>query len=805
MGKLVILKIGGGSFEQGFPVVFQVGEESQSAEGSLIYAPMVQVAGALPAASNLPFIYECWQAAYRQLDQIFRLGAPSQQTTNFSVIQDCQQAAQQLLHRFNQWLQTEDLRSIREKWLEVLHPQEPIRVILQTEQQLIQRLPWHHWELMERYAKAEIALSSPTYQRLHYRRSPPAILKILAILGDSQGIDLQADRVLLEQLPNAEIKFLVTPDRSALDQQLWSQPWDILFFAGHSDSQGGMGGMRINATDRLTIPQLKYALQQAVNQGLQLAIFSSCDGLGLARDLAELHIPQIIVMREPVPDYVAQAFLKFFLTAFSQGNSLYASVRSAREQLHGLEDRFPCATWLPMISQNPAECPMSWPAFKEESVDLAALPASDRPWLFNFLRQPRWQKEALKQWLKVSTVSLVIGLSVVGIRSVGLLKSTELFAFDQFLRLRPSEPPDQRLLIVTIDAAERDKYGDTLPNIGPISISDRYLNQLLQKLLYYSPRLIGLDLYRDFPVDRTQKDLAIQYQQNPKIISVCKARFAGKDSIAPPPDIPSDQVESRVGFSDFVTDSDHQLRRHLLAMTPTILDAGIPCYTSYAFSTQLAVHYLQAQGVAIDLDTWRWRDVAIPLLESSSSGFWQIDGGRQIPINYRMTESPALRVSLTEVLSGKGTGEVSPGIIKDRIVLVGVTANRADMWNTPIDPQMPGVVVQAHLTSQLLSAVLDHRPLLRVWPNWVEIIWILGWAIGGGLVALKLQSPVRLAIALLLVSLSLSGIGWILFIQAVWILPVASLVAFIFSGAVIALLRRFNILNLDRSRSSENS
>jgi hypothetical protein len=45
--------------------------------------------------------------------------------------------------------------------------------------------------------------------------------------------------------------------------------------------------------------------------------------LGLARELEQLHIPQLIVMREPVPDVVAQAFLKYFLHSFASGKPLY--------------------------------------------------------------------------------------------------------------------------------------------------------------------------------------------------------------------------------------------------------------------------------------------------------------------------------------------------------------------------------------------------------------------------------------------------------------------------------------------------
>jgi CHAT domain len=77
-------------------------------------------------------------------------------------------------------------------------------------------------------------------------------------------------------------------------------------------------------------------------------------------NLANLHIPQMIIMRERIADRVAQEFLKNFLTEFSTGKPLYQSVREARLRLQGLEDEFPYASWLPVICQNPAEIPLTW-------------------------------------------------------------------------------------------------------------------------------------------------------------------------------------------------------------------------------------------------------------------------------------------------------------------------------------------------------------------------------------------------------------------------------------------------------------
>ena len=284
----------------------------------------------------------------------------------------------------NFWLNSATFRPIKEQLLEQLNPTDAIRFILQTEDRQVRKLPFQLWDFFDRYSKAEIALSTPTYQSKEKILLPPGKIRILAILGNSNGIDIHKDRELLESLPNAEVTFLVEPQRQVLNDELWTQSWNILFFAGHSSTRSvederfknrrdtqsaeGRNGERlkeegtfyINKTDVLTISELKYALTKAIEQGLALAIFNSCDGLGLAANLADLQLPQMIVMREPVPDKVAQEFLKNFLQEYSCGKTLYQSVRAGREKLQGLEDRFPCATWLPIICQNPAEIPPLW-------------------------------------------------------------------------------------------------------------------------------------------------------------------------------------------------------------------------------------------------------------------------------------------------------------------------------------------------------------------------------------------------------------------------------------------------------------
>lgn len=360
MDKLVVFNLGEGDFKQGFPVTLQVWEEGGF---------LTSFVGKLPA-SAIDFLYDKWQSDYRQKVSGRMIPTPGR-VSNYSDT-DLTGNSHILKAELNNWLNSETFRPVRDKFLTTVKSKHTVRVIIQTENPRLRRLPWYLWDLfVKNYPLAEMALSSPTFERVEKSVQPKPKVRILAILGDSSPpdpqtgirLDINADKQFLENLPDAETVFLVEPKRHEFNEQLWDERgWDILFFAGHStsESDGTTGKIYINSKQYLTIDDLKPALHKAIQRGLQLAIFNSCDGLGIARDLAELQIPQIIAMREPVADLVAKEFLKYFLDSFSKGQHLYLAVREARERLHGLEKDFPCASWLPVICQNPAENPVTW-------------------------------------------------------------------------------------------------------------------------------------------------------------------------------------------------------------------------------------------------------------------------------------------------------------------------------------------------------------------------------------------------------------------------------------------------------------
>lgn len=756
MNELVVLSLGNGDLRKGFETIT-----------ARLWEPgnphPIQFTGSLPAAPDLIELYKHWQllysALYAERNLSLRIKISAADIKNVSKV-EFSDLCQGLSNRINNWFSSESFRNIEQQLRTHLQRKAETRFIIETNDNLLRRLPWHLWKFFEDYPNAEIALSAPQYERvIKLATEPPGTkVKILAVLGNSKGIDIKKDRAFLEQLSaQAEVKFLVEPELKQLNDQLWEEGWDILFFAGHSSSRE-KGLIQLNRTDSLTLDQVRYALKKTISRGLKLAIFNSCDGLGLAQELVDLQIPQIVVMREPVPDRVAQEFLRYFLSAFSSGQSLYASVRFARERLQLLEREYPCATWLPVICQNPAEMPTSWQdwcASKEGNV------------VKQRTRQQNRASLPSRSYLTVAIWLVMVTAVIMGLRHLGILQSLELQAFDYLIRQRPDELPDPRLLVVTVT---EDDLQLPQQQQRKGSLSDTALNQLLQKLEQYKPRVIGLDIYRDFPVETGQKDLANRLRQSENIVAVCKASDASINvpGVASPPEVPTE----RLGFSDFITDPDGVLRRHLLSMD--VIPAS-PCTTPYAFSIQLAFRYLAAQGYLpkyTPSGILQIGSTTIKPLETRTGGYQTIDAwGYQLLLNYRSPrslENIAQTVTLAQVLNN----QVKPNDIKDRIVLIGTTAESfRDYWKTPYSggsssaQELTGVLAQGQMVSQILSTVLDKRPLLWAYPQWIEIIWVFGWSVVGGILAMGLKSPLHLGLAVIGGYVCLYGICFGLLLQ----------------------------------------
>ncbi|MBV6626258.1 MAG: CHASE2 domain-containing protein [Rivularia sp. (in: Bacteria)] len=794
MSKLVVLNLGKGSLKEGFSgAIAQVYE--REAEVNLF---CVQFTGSLPAAPELTQIYRRWQILYNLLydslipDLIWRqefdsdaeIEIESEDVTNISSV-EFNNLCDDLKNRINIWLNNPTFVDLEQKLRTKLNSSEEIQVIIQTDLDEVRRLPWNLWDFFDDYPNAVLCLSKPDFEKLDSIRKPKRDrIRILAILGSSENIDTQEDKIILENLPGAETVFLIEAQRQELDLMLWDEKgWDILFFAGHSSTQenGETGQIYLNPRDSLTIEQLKNGLRAAISRGLHLAIFNSCDGLGLATQLASLQIPQIIVMREPVPDLVAQRFLKFFLSSFSESKSFNLAVREAGEKLQGLEAEFPCASWLPVICQNPTEAPLVW----SNSIPTTNQHTNQHTNQLNFVSPPNTRQIIPA----IFATGLAIATVMMGVRSLGLLETWELTAFDSMMRARPYEGKDNRMLIVEI--TEVDVQAQNPEERGAASISDTVLAQLINKLEKYNPRIIGLNIYRDSPIKSQYENLSKWMQTSSKFIGVCQVSEGEENpGVPPPPELSSESL----GFTDIVEDSDAMLRRHLLAMAP-----APPCNTDKSFSFQLAAAYLAQENIYLELDPEVAQSknnlnnkLLLPHLESNSGSYSNIDSlGYQIMLNWRSTPEIARRITLQEVLADK----LTPDLVKDKIVIIGTTAESFNnYWSTPYSlksphNKTPGVIIHAHMVSQIISAALDNRPLLWVWSKWAEAVWIYCWAIVGGMLAWRCKSSLQLAFTLGLTQAVLYLLCYCILIQGAWIPFIPSVFALIGGSASVATYR----------------
>ncbi|MDF5710225.1 MAG: ABC transporter substrate-binding protein [Nostoc sp. S4] len=358
----VVIRINVGNFADGFPVLLQILEDGKIIQE---YDDLD-----IPAAPEMPQLYQQWREI--SLRGSRALQAVPGQETNVSYA-DWRQRTTDLRDYCRTWFRHSAFRSLRDRILanQIVHTDQSVPIIIRcftisdTENDILRRLPWHLWDLFSenQLPNAEFALFTRFRRRVAILKAP---IRVLAIFGSSdRGLQLEQDEAALQILEKrgAKITRKLEPSIKILSDELRDKNWDILFFAGHSYSEGNSGTIQISQGNSLPLDALRHSLTTAVTRGLKLAIFNSCDGLGIADFLTELNVPVEIVMREPVPDRIAGQFLLNFLREFSQGTPLCLAVRKARESLEAIElHDFPAASWLPVICVNPNQPELVWPA-----------------------------------------------------------------------------------------------------------------------------------------------------------------------------------------------------------------------------------------------------------------------------------------------------------------------------------------------------------------------------------------------------------------------------------------------------------
>jgi CHASE2 domain-containing sensor protein len=305
------------------------------------------------------------------------------------------------------------------------------------------------------------------------------------------------------------------------------------------------------------------------------------------------------------------------------------------------------------------------------------------------------------------------------------------------MRSRPAEIQDEKILVIEVDGFTEPGKGNSLN-----TLSDDRLDNLLQLILPYEPKIIGFDNFLSHPIDSKKYATLDESLRTGNLVAVCQAQVQNGERFKAP-----DSAIS-VGFGDIAVDRDEIVRRHVLSMN---YNMGF-CTRKYALSTLLAIQYLQGTDREIHLKKGQVGNRQFNFLSHYWGGYGKLnddskkeDIGVQLMLNYRVNDSSSKPWYNGVVHSSiKNICELQPqeleSKIKNHIVLIGTTNSSIyqDFHKTPYG-SIPGVFLQAQMTSQLVNAALHNRPLIWAYPFWGEIPMILLASLTGALLSWRVQ------------------------------------------------------------------
>ncbi|MFZ4729995.1 MAG: CHASE2 domain-containing protein [Pseudanabaena sp.] len=376
----------------------------------------------------------------------------------------------------------------------------------------------------------------------------------------------------------------------------------------------------------------------------------------------------------------------------------------------------------------------------------------------------------------IFTAPILIVTLVILVQVFGAFQLLELRFLDKLFEFRNAESLDPKIVIITFD-------DDDIAKIGKWPFSDAVVANLITTVKSGNPRVMGLDVYRNLPVEPGFEELKRVFTSSPNLIVAEK--FVNP-SVLPPPYI---DYEKQVGFVDTVVDLDGTVRRGLLSIEKPNGEL------LYSFSIKIALKYLGSNNIFPQLPSGN--DLTVSLgkstfspLDSYQAGYASADnGGYQILLNYRCLRECFQEVSMKNVLDGKYPKD----LFKDRVVLIGSTAESLrDFFYSPYG-KIPGVHIHANLISQIINGAINNRPFLKTYPKWLEGIWVLVWAsigvkgisgfLRGGNLG-KTQFITGILTFLLISILGLVLISYVSFLFSFWLPIFPTLCSFLISSVI---------------------
>jgi hypothetical protein len=462
----------------------------------LSWAAGLQITAQLAYPESLTQLYQAWQHAYLNFyatalrARVQGSGGITAPTVDWRA--QLVQAEARFLAEFYYWLSAAELLGIRSQIAKAAidgadGQLTPIEVCLTCEPLELARFPWEAWEIGTEFGASRdirIARTPANLRQKPVQRRSSGRLRVLAILGDDTGLNFQADRLAVQSLETmATIEFVgwqAGQDTHQLKETIAAaiadpRGWDILFFAGHSNETALTGGELTIAPDMsILIQEIAPQLMQARDNGLQFAIFNSCNGLSIANALIDLGLNQVVIMREPIHNKVAQEFLLRFVQHLTEYCDAHEAMRLASQFLQ--VDRnltYPSAYLIPSLFRHPEAKP--------------------------FQLQP----SGIKQWLKPWLPNRRQAWALAGMAAISLLPPLQNLFLEPRIGLQAvyrhltRQIPNLSPSVLLIQVDEDSIRGLDARKINPIDRT--YLAQVIDKAQALKPQVMGIDFLLDRP------------------------------------------------------------------------------------------------------------------------------------------------------------------------------------------------------------------------------------------------------------------------------------------------------------------
>jgi CHASE2 domain-containing sensor protein/nitrogen-specific signal transduction histidine kinase len=294
-----------------------------------------------------------------------------------------------------------------------------------------------------------------------------------------------------------------------------------------------------------------------------------------------------------------------------------------------------------------------------------------------------WQELAWRL-LPGGLVAALIG----GFQAAGLITQTEQLSYDLIFKLRGERAWDPRIVVVAIDDA-------SLQKLGRYPWPRQRFTQLLNKLQQQQASTVAFDVIFSEPA-ADDRALAQAIESQGQVILAQAADFNGLP-LQPVPQLQSAALGT--GHIYRRTDGDGITRNIPLTFR------GEPALSAI---TQ------QAYGVTH----------AVPDLPNPNGDLW---------LNWVGPVRHIQQYSFADVLNG----QVPAAALRDKIVVVGVTATGFDTLSTPFDRNPPATGTYLHATA--IHNLLNQNALKMPFSGWeFSVVWLLAMpGFGFGLSYLK--------------------------------------------------------------------